>query len=100
MECFGGQFAQSQQYNDHHRGFDPQKSSLYQLQLAIGRVKPDQNADNQGTGYHKQQPGQQPGQQPAGNAAQPPACIGRQLHRLGAGQQHAKRQGAQKSRLA
>ena len=42
---------------------------------------------------------QQPGRQPASDAVQPPARIGRELHRLGPRQQHAEAECGKKTAL-
>ncbi len=80
--------------DDHYDSrLDAQKRRLHQRHVPVGRIESDE------CGNHKRarQDEQQPRDHAASDTPQTPSGIGGQLHRLGSGQQHAQRQGAQET---
>ncbi len=71
------------------------EEGLRERQLAECGIGQRQPQHEQRAGQHEQQPGRET----ALHAVQPPADIGRELHRLGAGEKHAEIQCRQIARL-
>ena len=78
-----------------HRRLQPEQQALHQRHVAEQQIDRRQRGDDDRAGKHEQQPGDQP----AAHAVQQPAGIGRELHRLRSGQQHAVVQRMQEPRL-
>jgi hypothetical protein len=73
--------------DDHeHGGFDAEKGGLHQRDLAEVSVGDGEREHDRGAGQHEKKAGGETADRPV----KPPADIGGELHRLGAGKQHAK----------
>ena len=92
FQRLAGDPEQCMEDNCQHRTLDPVENRCGETCLAIGRINPGQQPDDQSTGNNKQQPGNQAPAQTMGQ----PADIGSKLHGFRPRQQHAEIQRVQK----
>jgi hypothetical protein len=82
--------------HDHeHGGLDPDERRLDEGHIAIDRVDRRQGEHDGRAGQDEEKPGREA----SPDAMQLPARVGRKLHRLGSGQQHAEIERMQEGRL-
>ena len=90
-----GHAHQRLQHDGEHGRLDADEQRRDGRRLAEGAVEHRQRQHE----HRARQDEQQAGGEPALDAVQPPAGIGRELHRLGAGQQHAEAERGQETAL-
>ena len=75
-------------FDDDHEngGLDAEKSGFHQRDFAVIGVGDAEREHDRGAGQNEQKAGRET----ADRAVEPPADIGRELHRFGAGKKHAK----------
>ena len=90
-----GDAHQRLQHDGEHRRLHADEQRRDRRRLPVGAVEHRQRQHEQRARQHEQQPGGEP----ALDAVQPPAGIGRELHRLGSRQQHAEAERGEKAAL-